>query len=129
LQQRGICNWQILNKRKEWNAYQVIYDEADSRVSVAPFREPSGSQTDYPEKLRRTSEILQFVVALQSINFVNIDLDECKTFYPMMKLQLDLLDHKAPQFGDFRINTEDYEEWDYINPQADAELDRRAAPV
>jgi hypothetical protein len=129
LQRRCICNWKILNKDNEWNAYEVVYDEADCRVSVAPFRELSGSQTDYPEKLRRTSEILQFVVALQSINFVHIDLDECKKFYPMMKLQLDLLDRKAPRFGDFRINTEDYEEWDYINPQADAELDKRAAPV
>jgi hypothetical protein len=39
--------------------------------------------------------------------------------YPLSKLFLDLMDSHTFNIANVRINTADFEEWDYINPTAD----------
>jgi len=120
-----VLRWQILSRREEWFAYLFVYDEAGRKISVTPYQELSTEVSDYPERLRTTSEILQFMCAVRYVNMMHLDLDEANKFYPLLKVYVPILDGVAPDFDKLRINVADYEEWDYVNPELDQDMERQ----
>lgn len=128
LQREFVVSHRILDKQDAVFAYQFIYDEPGKRISIAPYEQLSVSPSEYPERLRSTSEILQLLCAIPHVNFFHMDLDEARQFYPLMKLYIPLLEHQAPSFDLLRINTENYEDWDYVNPELDQQMESARHP-
>ena len=121
-------SWQLdfrLLPTKGRLAYEFVYDPDGRSISIRPHDSAPISPDEYPEKLQRTSELLLFLNVLQHPNILlTYDISTVNRYYPLAKLMLDILDREPLSLGKVRINADDYEEWDYLNPQADLELQR-----
>jgi len=105
--------------------YEFVYDADGRSISIRPHSSAPISPDEYPDKLRRTSELLLFLNVLQRGNILlTYDISTVNHYYPLAKLMLNILDREAINLGKVRINADDYEEWDYLNPQADLEIQR-----
>ena len=109
-------------------AYQFIYDPDAKRISIAPYKDEdiSADPSDYPNKLRSTSELLRLDDAIKHSVIHDYDLTPAQQSYPIMKLTLALLDNDF-RIDNIRVNSNDAEEWDYINLVADREFAHRMA--
>lgn len=104
-------------------AVRYIYDPDAAIISIGSPEVNSTAPLDYPGQLSTTSELLAFLSAFTSASVVNFGrLDAMAPNRALMKLLLDLLDTQSWVIGRIRINADDYEEWDYHNPSAEAEL-------
>jgi hypothetical protein len=65
-----------------------------------------------------------FLNALRRQNFLTFDTSTVNHHDGLAKLFLDILDREPISLGKVRINVEDYEDGDYLNPQADLEFGR-----
>ncbi len=106
----------------EWRAVQFIYDPATSHISICPIELVSLNPSDYPEHITTTSELLTYLASFSTL-FVGIvdDFNWYKANYPLLKITTEILDKRAFRLEGIKINVHDYEEWDYDNPQLDAE--------
>ncbi|GHO96498.1 hypothetical protein KSF_065460 [Reticulibacter mediterranei] len=106
----------------EWRAIQFIYDPATSRISICPIELVSLNPSDYPEHITTTSELLTYLASFNTL-LVGIvdDFNWYKANYPLLKITTEILDKRAFRLEEIKINVHDYEEWDYDNPQLDAE--------
>jgi hypothetical protein len=106
----------------EWRAIQFIYDPATSSISICPIELFSLNPSDYPEHITTTSELLTYLASFSTL-LVGIvdDFNWYKANYPLLKITTEILDKQAFQLEGIKINVHDYEEWDYDNPQLDAE--------
>jgi hypothetical protein len=73
--------------------------------------------------------MLKFIAATFRSPFLVVqDADSFWMEYPpTIKMFADLMDQREIDLGRLRINDNDYEEWDYLNPQFDAEVERLRA--
>lgn len=108
--------------------YEFLYDPDGRRIRISPHDDAPATPEEYPDKLQRTSELLLFLNALRRQNFLTFDISTVNHHYGLAKLFLDILDREPISLGKVRINVEDYEDWDYLNPQADLEFGRAFKP-
>lgn len=109
-------------------AYRFIYDSSGRRITIYPLNGLSGAPSEYPDKVKTTTELLGLAAVLsQAAIVVAGDMDVILHSYPLSKLFIDVLD-KSFSLNNVRINAHDLEEWDYINPKADEEF-RRATKI
>jgi len=104
-------------------ACQFIYDGDGRKITIGPPDVSSTNPGDYPDKLHTTSELLTFLSVITGSQLVIWDdIDFITSHYPLFKLALEVLDRNGWRPSHIRVNVEDYEEWDYINPAADTEV-------
>jgi hypothetical protein len=69
--------------------------------------------------------MLLMVAAWLNSRFVRAGtLETVLNSYPLSKLMLEFLDNRSVDFGNLRVNVENCEDWDYVNPAADEEFRR-----
>lgn len=106
-------------------ACQFVYDPDSKRISIGPPPVVSTTPSEYPDKIRTTSELLSFLFAVTQSPLINFgDIGWVKSHYPLFKLSLELLDNRSWMLEKIRINSGDPEDWDYINTSADDEVKR-----
>lgn len=106
-------------------ATQFIYDPDSHRIAIGPPPHTSTAPDSYPDKVRTTSELLVLLSAITGNPMVYWGDTACiSSHYPLFKLVFAVFDNKAWQPDCVRVNVHDPEEWDYINPAADAEVGR-----
>jgi hypothetical protein len=98
------------------------YDHDARHIEIGPAPIQSTDPSDYPEKLRKTSEVLSFVAAMQSAKSAVYDLAPVRSFYPLFKLWHQMIEKNSWTVGNFRVSAADSEDWDYFNPDADREI-------
>jgi hypothetical protein len=104
-------------------AYDFVHDPEGRTLSIRP-NYSSTNPNDYPNKVTRTSEVLSFVASHLNSNIAVVDMEPVLRFYPLSKLMLFIADNHGVNIEDIRIDVTDPEEWDYINPAADQELQK-----
>lgn len=106
-------------------AVHFVYDPDSQRIYIGPPPHASTTPASYPDKLRTTSELFAFLSAIIGAPAVLLGDIKCITsYYPLFKVAIDLLDHRPLLRDRIRVNVNDCEEWDYINPIADEEVGR-----
>jgi hypothetical protein len=124
LQKSWQLNYEVL-PTKDSLPYEFVYDPDGRYLQIRPHGSAPISPDEYPEKLQRTSELLLFLNVLKHPNILlTYDISTVNQHYGLAKLFVDILDGTPLSLGKIRINTADYEEWDYLNPQADLEFGR-----
>ena len=101
-----------------------IYDPDDRRISVSVPDVVSTEPTDYPDKLRTTSELLTFLACILKSNVSTLDMGYVHSYYPLTKLIIEFIDNRSFRWDKIRINVKDNENWDYIDTKYDAEVRR-----
>jgi hypothetical protein len=101
---------------------EFTYDPDARHIGIGPPGIASSNPGDYPEKLRRTSELLAFAGTLQDHTFSVVDLELIHSFYPLFKLWHQIMDKHSWTLSNVRVNIQDPEDWDYHNPDADREI-------
>ena len=103
---------------------EFVYDPATKRISVQSISRYSVDFSDYPDGITTASELLCFLAALSKtvIGYFG-DLVWLEKNYALMKLVVEVLDHRAFSWDRIRINASDYEDWDYINTSFDEEIE------
>lgn len=103
------------------DAYQFIYDPEVFRISIEPHDEVWTDPAKYPYKVGNTSELLMLLCALTQTPIGTYNMDTVRHSYSLSKLFLAVLD-RTLTIDNIRVNTNDPEEWDYLNPEADVEF-------
>lgn len=121
-------NWTVrvkIHNIEEPVAYEFIYDPDRHAITILSYDAVSGAPSEYPDKVSSTRELLMLLVAVSRSTILNAgNLETVLSSYPLSKLFLDILDEKTFGMDRVRVNAEDLEEWDYINPSADEEFKR-----
>ncbi|MFY9558777.1 MAG: hypothetical protein WAQ52_00950 [Terriglobales bacterium] len=102
-------------------AYRFTYDPEAHRISILAHENTSAAPDDYPDRVSCTGELFPLLAAiLRSEGFlVAGNLETVLHSYPLSKLFLELLDTHSCDANNVRVNVDDVEDWDYINPAAD----------
>ena len=103
--------------------YSCEYNPDMRTIKIHPHETLSTDPNDYPQKLSLTSELLALLATLihSEVVILNAPLSALDA-YPVAKLFLDVIDNKTCDYNQVRVNVEDDEEWDYLNPAVDDEL-------
>lgn len=109
-----------------WFPIELICDSADKSMSIRSLIKLSPNPLDYPNKVTTTSEMFCYLAShnRELIILDDFDFSIYEENYPLTKLFIDFMDRQPIDFSLFRINVDDYEEWDYINPKLDKEIRR-----
>ena len=109
-----------------WVPIELIYDPETVRISIRSIDTPSINFGEYADSITTSSEMLCFVAAASRTVFGFFgDLIWLEGNYPLLKLNIDILDNRSINFDNIRINVDDVEEWDYINKSFDEEVKNR----
>lgn len=104
-------------------AFRFVYDASERRLAINPHPLDDSEIIEFPDALRNTSELLVLVAKAGVGGIVNLgSVKQLGLNYSFEKLLLDILDNGVMNLDRVRINEKDPEEWDYINPAADAEI-------
>lgn len=106
--------------------YHFVYDPDGFRISISPHKEFSSDPADYPYKVGNTSELLTLLCALCKVNLCEADWQTVKNSYGLTKLFSDVLNRDL-SWDNVRVNVDNPEEWDYLNPAVDKELAKHLA--
>ena len=99
------------------------YDPDAMAMSVRSKADLSLDPLDYEHRVETTSELLSYVGATWTSIFGFMgDIEETMKNWPLLKVATRVLDKAGIEVEKIRINADDYEQWDYINPELDAEL-------
>jgi hypothetical protein len=107
----------------DWLPVEFTVDPAKRLISMERLL-LSLDPAEYASGITSTSELLRFLASLMNAGQVAYfgDIAWCKDNYSLLKLWADLMDHARIDIKRLRINAEDYEEWDYVNPVVDLEI-------
>ena len=115
--------WASFDLSVKWLPLQFTVDPAKRKMSIEDLP-MSLDPLEYPSGISTTSESLRFLAS-----FVNAegaayfgDVTWYNDNYSLLKVWTDLIDHGTVEIDRLRINAEDYEEWDYVNPRVDLEI-------
>jgi len=122
LQESWVVYAQLVAGR-QLTAHHIVYDPARKRIDIEPVGRPSTLIEDYEERLTTTRELLTFVAGVGGAGIAAIvSLPEfALDHYPLIKMYRALLTHRLT-LSNVRVNVADPEEWDYVDPQLDAEF-------
>lgn len=105
--------------------WRFIYNPDEREVIISTPDKRSLSLFDYQNKLRTTSEILTFLAAWRQVPAGFIEgVEIIEQIYPLKKLFIRLLDTRAYDLNNILVNVHDSEEWDYLNPDFDKEIQK-----
>lgn len=131
LQHAPVIDWSLTGDvaiATGWNAVQCSCDAATKTCDFSSLKTHSMDPADYPDHLRTTTDLLHYIVsAFNTELWFAGDIGWYEANYSLMKLWVELVDHKAITFSNIRINADDAEEWDYLNGAFDTEVRRFAA--
>ncbi len=120
-----LKKWQLSNQ-VDFTRYGIIEVEYDPDAMVIRIATKEGlslDPLDYEHRVSTTSEVLQYVVRSQTQEYATLgNLDHTIESFPLTKLAVDILDKKPIDFDSIRINAADCEQWDYRNPEFEAEI-------
>lgn len=110
----------------EPSALEVLYDPETRFISLTCAEAYSLDPADYPDHLKSTSELLNFIAASfrTRIGYFG-DVSWVANDFRLMKVMMRLLDHEPIDLAAVRINVGDCEEWDYSNPSFEGEIGAR----
>lgn len=99
---------------------EFIYDPSARRISIETIQNLSYNVDHYPNGVSTTSEALKYISAMANLRVGVFDdiLDIEKQNRSLLKLIFAARDNSFT-FENFQINSDDYEQWDYINPAFD----------
>lgn len=122
-----LTKWRLeykLTFAPQFTPVEFVYDSATHRITMTTRDVLPIEAENYPNKVRTTSEMLQLLAPILSSPFLAVDdMEWVLDHYPTMKLLIDLLDRHEIDLGRLQVNVSNYEEWDYINPTLDRELE------
>jgi hypothetical protein len=99
------------------------YDPDTMAMSVTSKTNLSLNPLDYEHRVETTSEMLTYVGASWSLTYAFMgDLEDTTNNWPLLKIATRILDKKEITLSNVRINSKEFEQWDYVNPELDAEL-------
>jgi hypothetical protein len=107
----------------EWQPLEFTVDSARKLISIQPLP-LSLDPSEFASGITSTSEVLRFLASLVNTHGVAYfgNATWYNDNYSLLKLWAGLMDHRKIDFDRLRINAEDYEEWDYVNPAVDLEI-------
>jgi hypothetical protein len=104
------------------NCHEFRYDGQVKSVSIKCLQPASTQPQDYHDKLSTTSEILTYSAALYASSRGMI-LDIGNPFYirspSWVRFLAKFIDARTVDLGFLRVNRDDPEEWDFVNPRFD----------
>lgn len=108
---------------RQWLPLEFTVDSARRVISILPLT-LSLDPAEYTSGITSTSEVLRFLASFVNTESVAYfgDATWYDDDYSLLKLWADLVDNGKIEIDRLRINAEDYEEWDYINPVVDLEI-------
>jgi hypothetical protein len=102
---------------------QIEYDPDGKTMSIKSQKDFSLDPLEYEHHVETTSELLSYIGAAQSTVFGFLgDIDSVTKNWPLLKLTTCILDREPIDIDAIRINSNDYEQWDYRNTKLEAEL-------
>lgn len=121
-------NWSLdvnISFTHDLSALEFIYNPDEHKIRIGTPSILSTDPTDYPDKVRTTSEFLTFIALMSnsSVAFCS-DLGCISSYYPLSKFYLDVMDNGAYSLNNIRVNVEDCEEYDYVNTVIDVEVQK-----
>jgi hypothetical protein len=129
---------EITDRLNEWNAYssfglssvwqplEFVLDPAKRIISISALP-MSLDPSVYASGLNSTSDMLRFLASYANASGPFAYFGDANWYdgnYALLKLWADLIDHRKIDLERIRINAENYEEWDYLNPVVDLEIKR-----
>jgi len=107
----------------EWLPLEFTVDSAKRVISIQQLPLSLDPLT-YVSGITSTSELLRFLSSYVNSGRVAYfgDATWYNDNYSLLKLWADFIDHGKIEIDRLRINAEDYEEWDYVNPVVDLEI-------
>lgn len=119
-------SWNVKAKiamRDDLVAVRCIYEPEFKRIQLESLSGHSLDPGEYPEHLSCTSECLIFVATtLRNESAYIGDIRWYADDYRLQKMIVDQMDKGTIDISRLRVNTEDDEDWDYVNPEYDAEI-------
>jgi hypothetical protein len=104
-----------------WTPVECVVDGTAKTISIQELPASTDYAT-YPDRLRTTSELMQYLAGFTQGPIIHVTEFDLVTKNPsLLRLLMDLLDQKKFKLESFRVGLNDPEEWDYVNPQFDAE--------
>ena len=103
-------------------AFDTTYDPIARQITISDPEVESTNPGDYPFRLKRSSELMALVSALNEPGSILItEAEAVDTLYPLTKMVLAIMDGEF-DLGRVRVGMENHEDWDYINNKADREF-------
>jgi hypothetical protein len=123
----GLEGWSKsanLTIRSGWNAIECKCDSDTKTCELSSCTKYSQDPADYDEHVRTTSEMLLYVASYFNAGVVSFagDARWYANNYALMKLTIKTMDERSLKIQDIRFNTNDPEEWDYLNGAFDVEV-------
>lgn len=121
-----LQNWSV-----DWNVtfehrffgLRVLYDTAAKSIRLSGCKEYSLEPAAFPLHLTTTSELLEFIAALDHVDCAFLgDAEWFLHDTRKMKLLMQLLEDKCLDLGAIRLDMADGENWNFLNPAFDAEM-------
>jgi hypothetical protein len=107
----------------EWLPLEFTVDSAKRVISIRQLPMSLDPLT-YVSGITSTSELMRFLASYMNAGHVKYFGDAAwyNDNYSLLKLWADFADHRKIEIARVRINADDYEEWDYVNPSVDLEI-------
>jgi len=125
---RDLSNWSIDVKilfTIDLSPLEFIYNPDAHKIRIATRTDISSDPTEYPEKVKTTSEFLKFISSLAKSQIIICQDWACiESYYPLYKFYMYFMDNQSYNIDNIRVNVEDCEEWDYINTDFDVEVQK-----
>jgi hypothetical protein len=120
-------NWRMQTKidfaKERFSALEFVYDPQTLSISVSEVDEYSLDPASYPDHLSTTSELLKYAASSANLSVGYLgDIGWAMNDFRLMKIMIRMLDHNAIDVGAIRVDSDDYERWDYSNPEFEAEV-------
>jgi hypothetical protein len=121
--QEFFKSWQNVSAQIDFGnpgAIEFEYDPDGKSISIEGL---SLDLADYESRVATTSEMLMFVAAARRSRVAYLGkMEFWVKSWPLTKLGTHLLDQRSVDLDGIRVNANDYEQWDYLNPELEAEL-------
>ena len=125
---KDLSTWSIEVKilfTDDLSPLEFVYDPDARKIKIATCSVASSDPTEYPEKVKTTSEFLIFISSLAESQIVMCQDWACiESYYPLQKFYMNFMDNQSYNTDNIRVNVEDCEEWDYINTDFDVEVQK-----
>jgi hypothetical protein len=124
--QEFFKSWQNVNAQIDFSspgAIEFEYDPDGKSISISTKEDLSLDPADYESKVATTSEMLMLVAAARRSRVAYLgNMEFWLKSWPLTKFATHLLDQRSVDLDAIRVNANDYEQWDYLNPELEAEL-------
>ncbi len=118
-------NWTISTKIDfdRPGVFEFVYDPDSSSMNIRTLDRLSLDPKHYEHEVQTTSEVLAYIGAARAleVGFMG-NIEDTLKHFSLFKIAVEILDKTGIKLQNLRINSKDFEEWDYRNPAIEAEL-------